>query len=124
MTNPRHRLGADAEDAVASWLRAAGWTVLARRYRSPRGGEIDLVLLDPQETLVGVEVRARRSARAGIPEETVDERRVRRIARSLAAFAVASGLRHRGLRVDLVAAEPIAGAPGSVRLRRVVDLGS
>ena len=122
MTNPRHRLGLDAERAVARWLAAAGWCVLARRVRSPGGGEVDLVMLDPRGTLVGLEVRARGSSRTGTPEESVDARHVRRMERTLAAFAASSQIGHRGLRVDLVAAEPMPSA-GSVRLRRVPGLG-
>ena len=123
MTNPRHRLGLDAEDAVARWLVGSGWALLERRLRSAGGGEVDLVLLDPRRTLVGVEVRARRSSRAGRAEETVDARRVRRISRTLSAFAARSGVAHRGLRIDLVAAEPMPGAPRALRLRRIPDLG-
>lgn len=125
MSDPRHLLGAEAEAATATWLAACGWTLLARRYRAPGGGEIDLVLLDPDGTLVGLEVRARRSPRAGTPGETVDGRRMRRIGRSLAAFAIGSAVRHTGLRVDLVAAEPLPGPPaGRLRLRLIRGAGS
>jgi putative endonuclease len=122
MADPRHRFGGDAEAAAARWLEACGWTVLARRYRPRGGGEIDLVMLDADHVLVGVEVRARRSGRTGAPEETVDTRRSRRIARSLATFAASAGVVHAGLRVDLVAAVPAAGRTGHLRLRRVPDI--
>lgn len=123
MTDPRHRLGYDAEAAAARWLEAAGWRVLARRYRSAAGAEVDLILLDPRRVLVAVEVRARRSNRAGAPEETVDARRAHRIGRTLAAFAAGTDLPHTGLRVDLVAVRPL---PDGRRyaLRRVPDLGA
>lgn len=123
MTDPRHAFGSNAEAAAAAWLEGRGWRVLARRYRSAGGGEVDLVMLDPQRVLVGIEVRARRTPRAGSPEETVDGRRVRRIARSLAAFAAGAGVAHDGLRVDLVAAEPAGPTHGHLRLRRVPDIG-
>ena len=80
-------------------------------------------MLDPERVLVGIEVRARRTGRAGFPEETVDGRRVARIARSLAAFAVGGGLAHDGLRVDLVAAEPLPARPRHLRLRRIPVVG-
>ena len=53
--------------------RHPGWHVLARRWRVPEG-ELDLVALDPAGTLVAVEVRARRTARAGAAAETVEPR--------------------------------------------------
>ncbi len=124
MADPRHQLGGAAETAAAAWLEACGWTVLARRYRSRGGGEVDLILLDPRRIIVGVEVRARRSSRTGVPEETVDSRHVHRIARSLATFAAAAAVPHTGLRVDLVAAQPMPGlGSGHLRLRRIPDIG-
>lgn len=123
MTDPRHAFGNAAEAATAVWLEGRGWRLLARRYRSRGGGEVDLVMLDPWQVLVGIEVRARRTRRAGSPEETVDARRVGRIARSLAAFAADGGVAHDGLRIDLVAAEPIGPRPGLLRLRRLPAIG-
>ena len=124
MAHPRHALGRRAEDAAAAWLEATGWTVLARRFRHPAGGEVDLIGLDAQGVLVGVEVRARGSRRAGAPEETVDARRVGRISRSLAAYAAGARPRHVGLRVDLVCVEPEPPPPpAAFRLRRVPNIG-
>ncbi len=123
MADPRHQFGIQAEDAAAAWLERCGWTVLARRYRSAGGGEVDLVMLDARHVLVGIEVRARHSRRTGAPEDTVDPRRARRIARSLAAFAAGAGVRHDGLRVDLVAVEAAGMGPGHYRLRRLPDIG-
>jgi hypothetical protein len=47
---------------------------------------------------------------------------VARLRRTLVAHALASGATHRGLRVDLVAAEP-AEAPGRWRLVRLPGIG-
>lgn len=105
MGDPRHQRGLAAEQAVADWLAAHRWQVLARRYRSD-AGEIDLVALDPDGWLVGVEVRLRRSGRAGAAAETVNARHVRRVEASLATFARGTQLDHAGLRIDLVTVEP------------------
>jgi putative endonuclease len=118
MPDPRHALGREVEDAVADWLTRAGWTVLVRHARSASGGEVDIVALDQDGVLVAVEVRARRHARAGSPVESVDGRRIGRLRRTLAALGP-SAPPHRGLRVDLVTAEPTGSRPGSWRLRRV-----
>jgi putative endonuclease len=56
--------GDAAEDRALAWLQARGLDLVQRNYRvaggpSMRGGEIDLVMLAPDGTLVFVEVRAR-----------------------------------------------------------------
>ena len=118
MTDPRQALGLKVEAAVGGWLESAGWTVLERRARAPGGGEIDLVAVDRDDVLVAVEVRARRSGRTGAPAATVDGRRIARLRRTLASIGRASAVPHRGMRVDLVAAEPIPGPAGRWRLQR------
>ena len=55
--------GKEAEEAAAAYLEARGLKIVARNYHC-RFGEIDLVMRDGQ-TLVFVEVRARRSAAYG-----------------------------------------------------------
>jgi putative endonuclease len=117
MADPRHELGRDAELAVAAWLTDAGWRILARRWRVPEG-ELDLVCLDPDDTLVGVEVRARASPRAGTPEESVGRRRVGRLRRALGIYARASATGARRLRIDLVSVGDRDPA-GRWRLRRL-----
>jgi len=122
MGDPRHDLGLTAEAAVAGWLTDAGWRIVERRARSAMGGEVDIVAIDPQRTLVAVEVRARRTRRAGEAALTVDRRRVMRLRRTLASIAADRRRGHRALRVDLVSVEP-AGQPGRWRLVRVPGIG-
>lgn len=124
MGDPRHDLGIDAERATGAWLERSGWRLLGRRVRASGGGEVDIVALDPKGILVGVEVRARRTARAGIGTETIHAGRMARSGRTLAAFAVAGAIGHRGLRLDLVTVMPEPGVAGRWRLRRIPDIGS
>ena len=124
MGDPRHDLGLAAEEAVVTWLTGAGWTVVGRRVRSRFGGEVDLIALDPDSTLVGVEIRARRTARTGSGPDAIDARRVGRMGRTLAAFAATAETNHRGLRLDVVSAAPEPGVAGRWRLTRVPDAGS
>ena len=56
--------GQAAEDRALSWLQGKGLTLVQRNYRvargpHARGGEIDLILREPDGTLVFVEVRSR-----------------------------------------------------------------
>ena len=125
MGDPRHTLGIAAERAVAAWLESTGWRVLGRRVRASGGGEVDIVALDPERVLVGVEVRARRTSRAGIGTESITPERVRRTGRTVAGFATATRVSHRGLRMDLVSVSPEPGRiPGRWRLRRTEDIGA
>ena len=59
--------GDAAEDAALEHLCAAGLSLVARNYRTPGrgGGEIDLIMREPDGTLVFVEVRQRRSGTHG-----------------------------------------------------------
>jgi putative endonuclease len=59
--------GDAAEDRALAHLRGHGLQLVARNYRTPGrgGGEIDLIMRDPQGTLVFVEVRKRASRAYG-----------------------------------------------------------
>lgn len=124
MGDARHDLGIAAEGAVAAWLAAAGWRILARRYRSAAGGEVDLIAVDPAMVLVAIEVKARRLGRTGNGAEMIDRRRTARIGRTLAAFGAMSGEIHHGLRVDLVTVGPVPGSITRWQLRRIPDIGA
>lgn len=109
MADSRHRLGLEAEALVADRLARAGWQVLARRYRGPGGGELDLVCLDPDLALVGIEVRARRDGRAGRAIDSVDTRKVARLRAGLLVYARHEDVSHRAMRIDLVTLDRFDG---------------
>ncbi|HET9051750.1 MAG TPA: YraN family protein [Candidatus Dormibacteraeota bacterium] len=103
MTRPaplKDRVGAAGEDAAASHLEAAGMTILVRDWRC-RLGQIDAVALDG-ETLVVVEVKARRGAGFLLPIEAVDARKRRKLRMLAAAYTAAAGWSDRPVRIDVV----------------------
>ena len=72
----------DAAEALAlAHLRAAGCKLLQTNYRTPGrgGGEIDLVMLDKDGTLVFVEVRHRSSASHGGAGASISPLKQRRV---------------------------------------------
>jgi putative endonuclease len=106
VANPRHVLGERAERAAAEWLISRGWTILARRWRCPQG-ELDLVALDPDCVVVAIEVKVRRTGRAGAPLESIDRRRLRRLRAALGHYLTdTQASAGEGVRVDLVAVRP------------------
>ena len=106
MPDPRHALGERAEIAAAAWLEARDWTILARRWRCAHG-ELDLVAKDPDGVLVAIEVKLRRTGRAGDPLDSINRQRLGRLRAALGRFrSEAAEPVGSGVRVDLVTFRP------------------
>jgi putative endonuclease len=97
-------VGREAEDRVADFLVAKGYTIVTRRFKA-KHGEIDLVALDG-DLLVFVEVKWRRDADAR-PEDAVDERKAMHLAAAAAEYLREVGEPNRPFRCDIVAATPL-----------------
>jgi putative endonuclease len=127
MRTEAQRIGDDAERLVSERLIAAGWQILGRQVRVGRA-ELDIVAVDPSSParLVIVEVRTRASRAFGLPEETVDARKRRRLRRAAQALremgilADGTAVPPLPLRLDLVVVEPPAARGGDVRVRHHV----
>lgn len=85
----RMEIGSRGEDAAAAYLERIGMVIEARNWRCP-AGEVDIVARDGEDT-VFVEVKTRRTERAGAPEEAVSLAKQRRLARLAAAYGLARG---------------------------------
>ncbi|HEY1146193.1 MAG TPA: YraN family protein [Allosphingosinicella sp.] len=90
------RGGRRAESLAALWLRLKGWTILARRLRTPVG-EVDLVARRGR-TLAFVEVKARATAEAAA--QALDEYRLRRVVAAAEASAARFARPGDTLRID------------------------
>ncbi|RMD50459.1 DUF91 domain-containing protein [Candidatus Parcubacteria bacterium] len=73
MPDWRRIFGDKSEAKAVKFLRAAGYKILIRNYRTVFG-EVDIVAKDGDE-FVFVEVKARHSDKFGYPEEAVTERK-------------------------------------------------
>lgn len=112
-------VGRRGEELAARHLEAAGWRVLARNWRI-RGevtGELDVVAVDPDGTLVIVEVKTRRGDRYGTPLEAVPPAKQRRLQRLAAAFLATAGVRAARIRFDVVGVA--VSADGRPRLTHI-----
>ena len=116
MTRERLRCGAEGEALAAAFLRARGYTILARNFRCV-AGEIDVVALDGS-TIVFGEVRTRRGAAHGSALESVTAAKQHQVVRVAGVYLARRHLHAHPVRFDVVAVE-IRGF--TVTLAHVVD---
>ncbi len=76
----RRKIGSQYETLAADYLTGKNAAILERNFRC-RQGEIDLILRDG-DYLVFAEVKYRKTASMGLPEEAVHERKQQRIRRA------------------------------------------
>jgi putative endonuclease len=96
----RQRVGHAGETAALNHLREHGFRILARDWRS-RIGQIDIVAEDG-ETLVLVEVKARRGVSFGLPEEAVDARKRHKLRMLLETYRSATKRQKQPCRIDVL----------------------
>ena len=109
MTDGRQSLGKMGEDLACRELCRRGYVVLARRYRT-RLGEIDIVARDG-DTIVFVEVKARKGGAFGGAGAAITAWKQRRVARIAADFLARRGCVDVPCRFDVVAIDFDAGRP-------------
>jgi putative endonuclease len=107
MTTARQALGELGEAVAERWLTRRGWRLIGRRFRNGHR-DIDLIV-EGEDTVVFVEVKARRIARAtGEPEGlydptiAVDWRKQRELSRSAHVWIDRFGKPGRSYRFDVV----------------------
>ncbi|MEE8464997.1 MAG: YraN family protein [Dehalococcoidia bacterium] len=100
MTTPRGRLGRWGESHARRFLEGQGYTVLATNYRC-RWGEVDIVAHHGEE-IVFVEVRTRRGASFGTPEESLTAAKSQRLVATAQHYLESNGLEQSLWRIDLV----------------------
>lgn len=100
--------GKNAEDEAEAYLSAHGLTLLQRNYRQ-KIGEIDLIMQD-QEHLVFVEVRARKEGDHGNALESITESKRSKIIRTAKYYLQENNLYYKATsRFDVVTLDPIDG---------------
>lgn len=100
MPSPRTRLGRLGEELACQFLREKGYAILATNYRCP-WGEIDIIARDGAD-LVFVEVRTRRSADYGTPQESLTPAKVRHLLATAQDYLQNHAKTEASWRIDLV----------------------
>lgn len=99
--DPRHALGREGERLAERFLRLHGLKTIARHFSTPTG-ELDLIMRD-RETLVFVEVKARRDRKYADPQDAVGTNKRRRMTRAARWFIHEKRWDDQPCRFDVVA---------------------
>lgn len=97
-----HALGRSGEDVAAAYLKRKKFRVLERGFRFHKG-EIDIIARDRDDTLVFIEVKARRGRDFGRPEEAVTPLKQSQLRRLAKAYLALNGLTECPCRFDVLA---------------------
>ncbi|NHC44630.1 YraN family protein [Motilibacter aurantiacus] len=111
----RGSLGRYGEDVAARFLADAGLVVLERNWRCDLG-EVDIVARDG-DALVVCEVKTRRSASFGSPQEAVTAVKQARLRRLAARWLAERGVHPPQVRIDVVAVT--RGTSGAARVEHL-----
>ena len=91
------------EDMAVSFLINKGYYIVERNYRI-RTGEIDIIAKDGN-TLVFVEVRFRKNIRFGVPEETINYKKIKNIINTAHRYISMNKVEYDDIRFDVIAIE-------------------
>ncbi len=106
----RNREGRLGERIARIRLMLAGYRIIETNYRT-RYGEIDIIAVDGDD-LVFVEVKTKKSAEYGPPEEAVDEKKRRKLTQmALIYLTQRAGTGDTACRFDVVAVDLVGFIP-------------
>jgi putative endonuclease len=120
MPNQKQALGSWGEERAADYLLKLGYEIVGRNVRSEYG-EIDL-LVRKGEVLVFVEVKARSSARYGLPEEAITPVKQQHLLACAEHYLQAHPELDGDWRVDVISVRRMAGdLPEIVHFENALD---
>ena len=102
----RAETGRRGEAAAARWYRKQGAQLLAHNFHT-RMGELDLVLREPNGTIVICEVKTRAENALASPAEAVDRPKQRRLIRAAQVYLQTSGQSNAPVRFDVAEVLPL-----------------
>jgi len=100
----RQHFGRTGEEIAVWYLKRRGYKILQQNYRT-RLGEIDIIAKEA-DTIVFIEVKARRSIRYGSPKGAVTPAKQRKISMVALQYLKQTDQNSARARFDVVAIEP------------------
>lgn len=123
MKGYRKQQGQYGEDLACKYLTGLDYEIVERNYLI-RGGEIDIVALDGETTVI-VEVKLRGSDEFGSAVESITTSKLRSLVKTCKFYALEKNVRG-GLRIDLIAIDFVNGKPRIEHIKNItegVDIG-
>ncbi|HJS30127.1 MAG TPA: YraN family protein [Anaerolineales bacterium] len=117
----RMNLGRRGELLAADYLASIGYSILEKNHRTPYG-EVDLIAIQAG-VIVFVEIKTRRTARFGWPEQAISRRKRERMVATAESYL----LDHPGLgsewRVDVISIQldPVTKVPEIVHFEHALQ---
>lgn len=91
------------EEVATNFLTIRGYRILERNFRC-KGGEVDIVARDPDDnSLVFIEVKARRGISYGVPQLAVTQFKQRQISKAALTWLSKNRLHDTNARFDVIA---------------------
>jgi putative endonuclease len=116
----RQQTGEAGEALAARLLHRQGYRILATNYRTPLG-EIDIIARE-RDTIVFVEVKARRSLSFGHPKSAVTPQKQRKLSLLALYYLKTTGQSGARARFDVVAISAAPERPEVEIIRNAFDL--
>jgi putative endonuclease len=116
MRMDRRAWGKEGEDRAVGFLLRKGYRILERNFRFERG-EIDIVAEDG-ETLVFVEVKARRSKSFGEAEEAISVHKRKQLRRVAEGYLFKNSIDGKACRFDVIGVQYVGK---ETEIRHLVD---
>lgn len=102
----RTETGRRGEAAAARWYQKQGCRLLAHNFHT-RMGELDVVVQEPDGTIVICEVKTRAEGSLASPAEAVDRPKQRRLIRAAQCYLQQNGLSDAPVRFDVAEVFPL-----------------
>ncbi len=112
--DPIRALGPWGEKQAETYLKKRGFRLLEHNFQC-RSGEIDLIMLDQEQTLVFVEVKTRAHERFGAVESAITQAKKTRMTRAARYFLATHRIEERTLRFDVVCVLKNQDLPPEIR---------
>ncbi len=120
MPKKQHKFGQESEIIAAGYLKKKGYKIITRNYRT-KLGEIDIIAQE-KDTIVFVEVKARRSWRFGNPKGALTPEKQRKISMVALCYLKANKQTRAKARFDVVAIQDTNDTPDIEIIKNAFDL--